>query len=74
MMNPTDKQITLDLFDGVLIYLLTRDLTPELISLAERESSYPVRRTILPKTKKQGSKTEAHRSSQKLTEAFISVL
>ena len=32
----------MDLFDGVLIDLLTRDLTPELMSLADRESSYPV--------------------------------
>ena len=37
-----DKQRTLDLFYGVLIDLLTRDPTPELISLAERESSYTV--------------------------------
>ena len=32
----------MDLFYGVLIDLLIRDLTPELISLAERESLYPV--------------------------------
>ena len=32
----------MDLFDGVLIDLLTRDPTLELIRLAEGESSYPV--------------------------------
>ena len=36
----------LDLFYGVLIDLLTRDITPELISLVERESSYPVEEDI----------------------------
>ena len=41
-----DEQITLDLFYGVLIDLLTRDPTPELISLAERESSYPVEEEV----------------------------
>ena len=32
----------MDLFYGVLIDILTRNPTPELISLAERESSYPL--------------------------------
>ena len=36
-----DKHET-DLFHGVLIDLRTKDQTPELISLAERESSYSV--------------------------------
>ena len=35
-----DRQKTLDLFDGVLMDILTKDPTPKLISLAERESSY----------------------------------
>ena len=34
-------QTETDLFHGALIDLLTKDLTPELISLSERESSYP---------------------------------
>ena len=35
-----DKHKT-DLFHGVLTDLLTKDQTPKLINLAERESSYP---------------------------------
>ena len=68
-----DEHKTLDLFDGVLIDLLTKDSTPELISLVERESVYRKKKITLATRKtrcRNIQHTHVHYSFTDITNMF----